>query len=248
MYTSKTTPEFRDGPIRIPSVRFAIVGCPRTGSSHLGNLLDSHPDIAFWDDEIFAVGEVFDQSVYDTPRDFLMHHVFKINAQAVGFKLLYDAMGCIADVWELFKELDIRLVHTYRENMLDSFISLQLALLNQAFTSYYNNAIDQLLGEYKVRWFTADFDECLGWFEFVDQCNREIRQRSREEGVPCIEIEYRALCENQGSILDFLNLPRRPLRSVYQKQRKGRQAEIIMNYGEIKEKFAGSQWATYFED
>ena len=90
MYSSKTEPEFRNGPTRVPSVRFAVVGNRRTGSSHLVSLLNSHPDVACWDGEIFSEGEVFDKSSYEKPRDFLVECVFKINAHAVGFKFLSD--------------------------------------------------------------------------------------------------------------------------------------------------------------
>ena len=240
MYSSKTEPEFRNGPTRVPSVRFAVVGNRRTGSSHLVSLLNSHPDVACWDGEIFSEGEVFDKSSYEKPRDFLVECVFKINAHAVGFKFLSDEMNRISNAWKLLKSLDIRLVHTYRENLLDSFISYQLATINQAFTCWY--------GIWKTYQFKADVDQCLAWFEKVEQCDLEIRRCSLIEGIPRVEIEYKELCKNQDKVLDFLHVSRQPLTSQLEKQRKGSQAEIITNYAEIRERFAGTKWARYFED
>ena len=128
MYTEKNEHKFRIVPRRIPVVRFAIVGNPRTGSSHLVSLLDSHPDIACWDDEPFMPGEAFDKSGYQKPAEFLVNSVFDINAHAVGFKLLWDAMQRLHDPWQLFDELGIALVHVRRQNLLDAYISLQLVL------------------------------------------------------------------------------------------------------------------------
>ena len=92
MYSHKCRLGLVEAPARLPSVRFAIVGNPRTGSSHLVSLLDSHPDIACWDDEILDAGEEFDRSGFNDPRDFLVQRVFWVDAEAVGFKLLWDAM------------------------------------------------------------------------------------------------------------------------------------------------------------
>ncbi len=246
MYSSKTEPKFRAGPIRVPDVRFAIVGNPRTGSSHLVSLLDSHPDIACWDGEIFDEGEAFDTSSYQDPQDFLRERVFKINAKAVGFKLLWNEMNRLSNVWRMLKTLDINLVHTYRGNLLDSFISYQLASTNHAFTSW--QGVSGLYGVWKTNRFEADYDQCFEWFEKAEHCDVEIKRRSHEEGIPRVEIEYRELCENQDRVLDFLQVPRQPLTSRLKKQRKGSQSEIITNYAEIKKRFAGTKWAIYFEE
>ncbi len=240
MYTSKAELEYRNGSPRVPSIRFAIVGNRRTGSSHLVSLLDSHPDIACWDGEIFDEGEVFDKSTYEEPNDFLVECVFKVNAHAVGFKFLCEEMNRISNPWKLLKSLDIRLVHTYRENLLDSFISYQLATINQSFTCWY--------GIWKMYQFKADVAQCLEWFEKVEQLDFEIRRRSLIEGIPRVEIEYKELCKNQDKVLDFLQVSRQPLTSRLEKQRKGSQAEIITNYAEIKARFAGTKWARFFED
>ena len=240
MYTSKAPAEWWDPLARIPDVRFAIVGNPRTGSSHLVSLLDSHPDVACWNYEIFEVGEAFDQSIYDDPRDFLRECVFRVNARAVGFKLLWNAMKRTVAIWDVLRDLDIWLVHTYRANVLDSFISLQLATINEAFTSHY--------GDYTTTQFVVDYDECLEWFEAAEKRDAEIRRRSFDEGIRRLEIEYKELCETQDRVLDFLGVPRHPLTSRLTKQRQGSQRDSIANYAEIKERFAGSRWSMHFEE
>jgi hypothetical protein len=240
VYSRKAKPKFHEGPSRAPSIRFAVVGNRRTGSSHLVSLLDSHPDVACWDGEIFDSGEAFEKSGYADPRDFLREKVFTVNAEAVGFKLLWKEMNRAPNTWEWLKELDIRLVHTCRTNLLDSYISYQLAELNHAFTSWYGNHV--------INHFEAQFDQCLEWFEAARECDNEIRRRACEEGILRIEIEYNELCATQDRVLDFLGVSRRSLCSRLKKQRTGSQKEIITNYAELKAQFANSVSADYFED
>lgn len=238
MYSRKTKPDPRTGEFREPKVRFVIVGNPRTGSSHLVSLLDSHPDIACWNGEIFNAGQAFDHSPYDDPRVFLNETVFRVNADAVGFKLLWGAMNRAPDTWEWLKQLNIRIVHTCRANLLDSFISHRLASINNAFTSSH--------GEYKMNRFDAPYGQCLEWFETVSQRDEEIRKKSAQGQIPRIEIEYRELCAQQDRVLEFLEVSPHPLISRLKKQRNGSQVEILTNYAELKEKFAGTRWSQYF--
>jgi LPS sulfotransferase NodH len=221
-------------------VRFAIVGNPRTGSSHLVSLLDSHPDVACWDDEIFDEGEAFDKSACACPKDFLLERVFPVNGIAVGFKLLWDALGRLRNGWELLREMDIRVIHTYRANRLDSFLSFQLARINKAFTSWY--------GDYKTHEFEAGYDEILEWFRTTEERDLEIARQAEAWSVPRLAIEYNELCRDQTRILEFLGAPPHLLTSRLTKQRRGRQSEILRNYEELKSTFKGSMWSEYFED
>lgn len=216
------------------------MGSPRTGSSHLVSLLDSHPDVACWDDEIFNEGEVFDQSPYSDPRDFLRERVFNVSAQVVGFKLLWDAFNYVPACWAWIRELDIDLVHTCRSNFLDSYISFKLASINNAFTCWY--------GDYRTQRFEANYEECLDWFETVEACDAEMRNGAVQERIKRIEIEYHELCEGQDRVLLFLGVASHPLRSELKKQRDGRQIDIISNYEDLKKGFADSNWARFFVD
>jgi LPS sulfotransferase NodH len=221
-----------------PVVRFAIVGNPRTGSSHLASLLDSHPDIACWDDEIFDAGEAFDASGCDLPIQFLQCDVLQVKARAVGFKLLWDAFDRLETILDALEQLDFVLLHVYRSNLLDSFISFQLATLNDAFTSWD--------GTYDVARFEADYDQCLEWFELCEARDAKIRHRAQEREMPTLEVEYNELGAAQGRILDFLQMPRHDLTSRMRKQREGSQSDAVTNYGALRERFAGSRWAELF--
>ena len=248
MHTSKLESKHRIRPALVAGVRFAIVGNARTGSSHLASLLDSHPGIACWNDEIFNPGQAFDVSSYTDPAAFLRERVFSISSQAVGFKLLWDAMTYTPDVWQLLKTQEIVLIHTVRANLLDSYISLRLATINRVFSSWYSNELRRHVGKYQTKHFVADFAECVEWFEAVEHHDDEIRRCSTDYGIPRLEIEYKELCAHQGPVLDFLCVSRYPLTSRLTKQRQGRQSEIILNYTSLKEQFGGSKWIAHFED
>jgi len=223
-----------------PDVKFAIVGNRRTGTSHLVSLLDSHPEVACWDGEIFDVGEAFESSLYEDPASFLREIVFRVRAHAVGFKLLAPAMERVVDVWALLKESSIRIVHVRRANLLDVYISYRLASLNQAFTCWY--------GDYHTAQFKADYEECLTWFEACMSHDRLIKAKAQECNIPRLEIEYSELVACQDRVLDFIGVSRHPLSSRLAKQRESRQSDIILNYQELKDRFAKSEWAWCFDD
>jgi hypothetical protein len=240
MYSSKANPKLLDNfPAREPSVRFVIVGNPRTGSSHLVSLLDSHPDIGCWDDEIFDLGQAFDRSSYRDPIEFLQEMVFAVKAAAVGFKLLRDAFEHVGNAWHWIKELDLKLVQTYRANLLDSYISYKLASINNAFTCWY--------GDYRINRFEANFAECLHWFELSANWDAYIYRSCVARDIPRIAIEYNELCETVERVVQFVGATSHPLVSQLRKQRSGSQAEIITNYVSLKEKFASSKWSKHFD-
>ena len=75
-------------------------------------------------------------------RTSCITRIFKVTSPVVGFKLLHDAMQRVPGIWYLLKDLGTRLVHTYRANYLDAYISFQLATVNQAFTCWYGRLQD----------------------------------------------------------------------------------------------------------
>jgi hypothetical protein len=238
MYSRKTRPPYCNASPRTPEIRFAIAGNPRTGSSHLVSLLDSHPDVACWDDEIFDVNEAFDRSEYDDPRTFLTERVFRLNVKVVGFKLLWGAMQRTEDIWGVLRDMRIRLIHAVRDNKLDAFISFKLAEANNAFTCWY--------GDYTIRSIEIDPHECLEWMERARWRDEAIRRDAQISRIPRLEIDYEELCRTQHRVLTFLEVDPRPLVSRLTKQRTGSQAESVTNYARLKAHFAGSSYARCF--
>ena len=241
MYTSKQKLRPRSAARPdLPAVRFAIVGNMRTGSSHLGSLLDSHPDIACWNNEPFYDRGAYYESGYGSPSEFLLSEVFNVGTRAVGFKLLWDAMAIVPSVWELLSELRIRAVHTWRRNRLDSFLSLQLARAGNAFTCHDGN--------YPSAPIYIDPDQCFQWCVDSEMHDCEIERMAKLFAVPRIEVEYSQLRSDSVGVLDFLGLPQQSLTSAMRKQRTGHQSELIRNYADLKRTFAGTRWQGMFVD
>jgi hypothetical protein len=236
-----TSKELQPGqrPDRMPHIHFAIVGNQRTGSSHLNYLLDSHPEIACWDGELFKPGEEFDAWPVRDPRDFLLRRVFVVNAPVIGFKWMVDGMTYVPRCWDLIEEFGIRLVHTIRDNRLEQFLSLQLAILNNAFNDHY--------GSYKVNRITIERRAFLQWLAVAEKADEMIARQVGRRRIPRLVVEYEELCRGQDRVLDFLGAPRRTLTSPLSKQRQGDLADSIANFVELQKSFVGTRFARYFQ-
>jgi len=228
MFSSKCHWKHRQRREAPPEIRFAIVGNPRTGSSHLASLLDSHPDVACWDGELFNEGQEFDQSACPDPRDFLFQRVFDVGATAVGFKLLREAIRRIPAAWTMLRELNIRLIHCVRRNGLSSYVSWKLATLNAAFTCYE--------GSYRITQFQMNPDELIRWIAAVEKADNEIQENAHRFGIPILTTEYEELCNSQDRILDFLEVHRHPLHSRLKRQRDLPLCDIIENLEETRQR------------
>src|SRR5208283_4097590 len=108
-------------------------------------------------------------------------------------KLLWDALVLLDRPWTLLREMDIRIVHTYRANALDSFISFRLATINTAFTRFRREG--KLIGDYKTQKFAADFSKCRRWFEMTEFRDGEVQRCSCEQGISRLSVEYEELCQ-----------------------------------------------------
>jgi hypothetical protein len=214
------------------------MGNARTGSSHLMSLLDDHPDIAAWDGELFDLGEEFDRSGYTDPAAFLTDCVFQVPVRVVGFKLLADALEYRPAMWALLRVFDMRLLHTVRQNRLDSYLSFQLASLNGAFNNWY--------GDYRLDQVTLDPVQCHIWFGLTAERDETIRFMAADTGLRRLEIEFEQLAAEVPVVLDFLGVERQPLHSKLLRQRRGPQSQHIVNYAELQRHFSGTEFAEYF--
>jgi hypothetical protein len=94
-----------------------------------------------------------------------------------------------------------------------------------------------------------DYDACLQEFKKT----RALEEQAEDyfAGHATFNLWYEQLTQdyvNQiGMIQDFLQLERKPLVPLTQKQAKLPLDVQIENYDELKERFAGSQWAEFFE-
>ena len=103
-------------------------------------------------------------------------------------------MDRLSNPWRLFRDLDIaKSTHLALRNRLDSFVSLQLATLNHAFTSHY--------GDYEIGRISIDYEQCKRWFALSEQRDTLIRDTAKRHAIRRVEIEYLELCNGPAKVL-----------------------------------------------
>lgn len=219
---------------------FVIVFVGRQGSSFLEGLLNSHPD-ARCEGEIFSpTGNYFSACGHRDVGRYLEEFLHADPHRAVGFKMPWVSLLDHPEAWDVLERLGYRLIHLTRDNLLDQYISMMLAKLNNAWRSDF--------GKTKIKRFHADFEQAE--FHFRSWAGQDEMLRRVSRSYPSIHITYEQLVGGEGvaAALDFLDLKPVPLKSRFKRQRSGSQSEIIENYAEMKAHFTGTEWARHFVD
>ncbi|TPK96391.1 hypothetical protein FJ934_09600 [Mesorhizobium sp. B2-4-12] len=229
---------------------FVIAFVGRQGSSFLQGLLNSHPDAT-------CLGELFSPSASrrgikaffrKEPQPFihsgepdisryLERRIHRLSGQAVGFKLPLYSMQQHPDIVPALKAFGYKVLLVTRENLLDQFISMRLAQINNAWRSD--------LGEFKARSFVADPDDAKRRFVQWEQENAETA--AAVAGLPAFHVTYEQIKESLPQVFDFLGLPPAETRSPFQRQRTWSRSEAVENFAELAAHFATTRWAGFFE-
>ncbi|HJT79978.1 MAG TPA: hypothetical protein VJ719_02180, partial [Chthoniobacterales bacterium] len=97
---------------------------------------------------------------------------------------------------------------------------------------------------------TLDSDQLVADFEHQTATIAAFDRRFHDH--PLIKVTYEDLCTNyEATMRDlqrFLNVPYRRLKPETPKLSSRTLPEAIQNYHELKEQFAGTQWAGFFDD
>lgn len=130
---------------------FVILGCQRSGTTMLTTCLQSHP-------KIVCLYEIFLQDDYlkninfynfwltlieenreniSLYRPALVRKFIEIvskhenNERALGFNIKYDQLFLMPEIWGIFKEQNIGIIHITRKNLLKSFVSQGIVITRQ---------------------------------------------------------------------------------------------------------------------
>ena len=224
--------------------KFIVLARSRTGSNLLISILNSP-----W--SIVARGEIFSRLNGRTPETSLAN-VFCRHPQyvkAVGFKIFYyhpqdDDSGRI---WHLLQSMeDLCVIHLKRENILRTLVSRKIA--DRTNTWIQKETGETIaLSERRVR-FTKDellegFQQTRGWENQFDEAFRSKQ---------LIQVTYEQLLaapqENFRRLADALGVTSNASRVPLKKQNPESLSQLIENYQDLKGSFAGTEWATFFED
>jgi hypothetical protein len=212
---------------------FAIAFVGRSGSSYLQGLLDDHPDARcmgelFWDKSA-GIAEILDRQVHSADH-----------LTASGFKLGNMHIIEYPEARNILFDRNYSAIHLTRENRVDQYISMVLAMQNDSWRSD--------AGDYTTQEFEADpahMEKFLGLMESHDVVIGEFL-----EGLQVLRMSYEELLRDGcGRALDFLGLRHVPLTSPFKRQRATNgQRQAILNYDQMALHFAGTRFAPHFTE
>ncbi len=244
--------------------RFIILTTARSGSNFLRGLLNAHS-------QVIAFGELFrdpgaigwDLPRYDEflqsprlrrlaqrdPAAFVEREVFKtfpMQTKAVGFKIFYyhaqDASR--RDIWRYLRESrDISVIHLKRNNMLKNLLSLNKAFQTNNWTSTKGTREEKLV-------LSLDPEECLKHFTWAQNVKQEYDGLFADHSK--IDVIYEDLAGDTpgefARIQRFLGIDLESCKPTTRRQSGQPLSEAVSNYFELKERFKGSPWESFFED
>ena len=254
-------------------VKFIILGSGRCGSTLVVKSLDEHPNVRVAGELFHAEEQERHRAFHalnrtylpdqqeaeyyrsgDDAAQFLERAVFYTRPWkkiwAAGFKIFYlHARGNPHEkrAWGyLLDHKDIRVVHLRRVNLLESFLSLRLAVITGEWKRWAGTPTPGIEPEP----ITLDPHRCQEYFNNVLTQEQWARKSFRNHSY--LEIHYeRDICGRfnvaMNEIQDFLGVPQMTARQVLEKQAKRSPREMIVNYDELREYFRYTLYEDFFD-
>ncbi len=226
--------------------KFIILSRSRTGSNLLRSLLRSHPKIEVDKEILSRLGG-------QNHRDIVAKAFGKQPSfiQAKGFKFFYyhPQDGDARAVWDdLLRLKDLRVLHLKRRNILRTLVSRKLAGSQEMWGAYHRNDLQKAKQKQRQVSFTAE--ELQEGFEQTRDWEREGDERFRNH--PVMDVYYEDLISDRQSvfaeIVAFLDLPYAEPETGLIRQNPESLKDLVTNYKELKDAFAGSAWESFFEE
>lgn len=249
--------------------RFVIVGTARTGSNLLARSLNRPPHVRCFGElaktNYAAEPDAFVQLQKLTGRgredlaavqtddvvQFIFDIVYKVPADAVGFKLFYEHCRDPPrrPLWRrLEAEPSIRIVHLTRRAVFDLYLSLLYAERTGRWLARPEDPGGQPNDLEDIE---VDVDHCRAFFERYETGRRRATELFRAH--PCLEIDYESLRsdlpEAVSAVRAFIGVDQEQGRPApLRKQASRSPAEKVRNHAAVKAAFADSVWAAYFAE
>lgn len=227
--------------------KFIILGRSRTGSNFLKGLLNSHSDIVCYG-ELFRGSDHMDQNKYDALR-FLDRNVwygYLDKYKAVGFKIFYyhSHKGQNQKLWKrLLNDRSIKVIHITRRNMLNTLLSRYKAGVSDHWANTKGNAEKHMK-------FNIPYEEALKDFQWTKRLEQEYRIKLKDHKI--LEVVYEDLEKDANKVMNevqrFLGVDIQKLAPSTYKQRNHSIKDSIENYEELKKRFNGSKWESFFDE
>ncbi|MEM1300721.1 MAG: hypothetical protein AAGH68_15720 [Pseudomonadota bacterium] len=239
--------------------RFFLIAPSRSGSTMLSERLHSHPDVICFGEVLNGNGSLWHPApVPDGMREgdphgsdiagFLDTEVWPWHARvtgAVGLKILET------DYMRLYSELgaylsanpDIGAIFLRRENLLERFVSAQVAVDTGVW------AVGDARARPDVGLVTIDPEILAGYFR--TEGLQRLAVRRHFEGRRVHEVTYEALVDGPAAedagLCRFLGVKDRPLSHRNVQMRHRPLAERVANYAELTQAFTDTPFAGFFQ-
>lgn len=247
--------------------KFIITCAPRTGSTMLRMILNSHPEIACYGEVITLKGEPnlgkkYQDSIGKTsqelaqiraenPVNFLYNYIwnqeyYQANSKAIGLKLKYRQLQeQFKDVFQaILDDKEIKIIHLTRRNLLKRYISNRLAASGKTSTVIFNSEESKL--QPKI---TLDIDKCIEDILSVQQTEAQFRKCFKQHQV--FEVTYEELVMSNSKIIaklmSFLDVDFLNLQPVTEKVNSDNLEDIVENYDVVKNKLSKTKYATFLD-
>lgn len=223
--------------------KFIIISHARSGSNLLLNALNSHPNIIA-EHEIFAahnrnIGENFQPTLDNLFRKR------PESAKAVGCKIFYYHLN--QDEWRQISEIpELKVIHLKRKNALSMIVSMKVAFK----TDQWGIASEAERIDAAQKQVHLDYDFLRQRFEQIELWEKNMPKLF--DRSPIQNVFYQDLVgqyqQTVESLFSFLDLPQISLEMKIQHKKQNPEPlnQLIYNYDELKEKFADTPWASYF--
>ena len=240
--------------------RFIILTDQRSGSNHLGDLLDSHQSVR-------VAGELFNPDHQHISRNHPLPEGLRDmrardpvayleafftqslddSTTHLGFRLFHDHARHRPEkrIWTALRRMrNLQVIHLQRRNILKNLLSLKLAMRSSEW--------QRLEGTPPVRYepLRIEFKEAIAHIRARERSfargGRIFRRHQRTE------IFYEDLERDEEhrleALLRFLGLPSQPLTSSSRKQNQQPTRELIENHAELEARFHHTRWHEFFQD
>jgi LPS sulfotransferase NodH len=223
--------------------KFVLFAQGRTGSTLLGDLLRSHPEVYFGDEAL--------QSPVRSTRLAVERMRWRHARHAVGFHVkiyqLTDDQG-ISDPGGWLRGMHRsgwRVVYLRRENLVRHVLSNMTA---QAVNRYEDR--DGSGDDVRLH---VDPAELLHWMKVRQRVGRD--EATALAGVPHMALSYERDLQDESDwgatlqrVFGYLDLDPVPVTTNLHRQNPGALVDVIANYAEVKTALMGSEFARYLDD
>jgi hypothetical protein len=224
--------------------KFLLLTCPRSGTHMLKSSLEANPHVVCLT-EMFNPDYIEGKYDYDDTipakqvLDKYIYCDYKPDIKAVGF--CHHRIGAKFGNWprllDILRDMeDIHVISLSRGNLLRRYLSVQLQQIKN-------------LDKANLEPMTFDYDQLLQDFEKQHKVITQFNHRFRNHEI--FHVTYEDMCnkyeEVTNNLQKFLGVPIIPVKPGTGRRNNPPISDFVTNYYDLKEKFAGTEWANFFD-